>query len=158
MGVHAGPVPRKLEPDMLSGEGGWSPRRLNALAGSIGAATYLEVGVARGDTLRTNLRSRPHRCGPCLRIRYVLEMADESTSLHEVTSDQFFQSLAPDKTFDLVFLDGLHSFEQTYRDVCNVLLHSHPRTVVLIDDTKPRDVYSALPDSRRCVAVSISTG
>ena len=85
-------------------------------------------------------------------------MADELTSLHETTSDEFFQTLPPGKTFDLVFLDGLHTFEQTYRDVCNVLIHSHPNTAVLIDDTKPSDVYSSLRDPGKAMEYRKTTG
>jgi hypothetical protein len=62
------------------------------------------------------------------------------------TSDQFFADMPVDQTFDLVFIDGLHPFEQTYRDFCNSLLHTHPRSVLLIDDTLDNDVYSTITD------------
>ena len=46
-------------------------------------------------------------------------------------------SLFADHSLDLVYLDGLHTFEQTYRDLCNTLMHAHPATVILVDDTVP---------------------
>ena len=143
--------------ESISTETAWSPRRLNRLAASLGASTYLEIGVARGDTFRAVKVADRTGVDPAFGFD-TLELVDEATSLHEITSDQFFQSLPPAQTFDLVFLDGLHTFEQTYRDLCNVLIHSHPRTVVLIDDTKPSDVYSALRDFHKAIEYRSSAG
>lgn len=60
-------------------------------------------------------------------------------------SDTYFSSLAPEVTFDIVFLDGLHTFEQTKADLFNALRHV-PRGVILIDDTVPEDETAALHD------------
>jgi hypothetical protein len=48
--------------------------------------------------------------------------------------------------FDVVFLDGLHTFEQTYRDFCAALAHTTFDSVIIIDDTFPNDVFSSLGD------------
>jgi hypothetical protein len=61
------------------------------------------------------------------------------------TSDEFF-ALCPDEdAYDVVYLDGLHTFRQTYRDLINALRLCR-RGVVLIDDVIPCDAASALPD------------
>jgi hypothetical protein len=62
-----------------------------------------------------------------------------------VTSDAFFASIRPTERFDVAFIDGLHTFEQTYRDVINTLMHLRSG-VIVIDDTVPSDEYSAIPD------------
>ena len=49
------------------------------------------------------------------------------------------------KRFDIAFIDGLHTFQQTYRDLINTFAHLR-RGVVLIDDMVPSDEYSAIPD------------
>ena len=36
-----------------------------------------------------------------------------------VTSDVFFANLKPEKKYDLIFIDGLHLFEQVIKDVNN---------------------------------------
>jgi len=62
-----------------------------------------------------------------------------------MTSDEFFRTIRPSKRFDIAFLDGLHTFEQTYRDMINTFAHL-TNGVIMIDDTVPSDEYSAIPD------------
>jgi len=62
----------------------------------------------------------------------------------------------PATTYDLIFVDGLHTFEQTYRDVLHALRHSHPGTVIAIDDTIPCDVLSASRSLGDCVGMRFS--
>jgi hypothetical protein len=126
----------------------WSVRRLNRLVAGLGVRTYLEIGVSKGATfLQVDV---PHRTGvdPALAVDPALEI-DATTVLVERSSDAFFADLEPDRTFDLVFIDGLHTFDQTYRDLCNALAHAHVRTAILIDDTVPSDPWSALPNLDR---------
>jgi len=129
---------------------GWSARRLNHLGTALGASSYLEVGVFAGSTF--NAVKIPQRTGVDPRFQFDIEAAaDDRTVLKMMTSDEFFAELSIGETFDVIYLDGLHTLEQTYRDLCNSLIHSHQRTVILIDDTKPTDVYSALPDYERAI-------
>ncbi|MFV2064287.1 MAG: class I SAM-dependent methyltransferase, partial [Chloroflexota bacterium] len=72
--------------------------------------------------------------------------AGPGVQLEEVTSDAFFAELPATAAFDLILLDGLHTFEQTYRDLCNALMHMHRSTVILIDGTRPSDPYASVPD------------
>ena len=53
--------------------------------------------------------------------------------------------------YDIVFLDGLHAFEQTPRDVCSALLPSQHASAISIQDTAPSDTYLALPDQARAL-------
>jgi hypothetical protein len=48
--------------------------------------------------------------------------ANENTIFADTTSDRFFAGLPAQKRYDLIFIDGIHTFEQTYRDLCNSLL------------------------------------
>jgi hypothetical protein len=66
--------------------------------------------------------------------------------------------LTSDVAPDIYYLDGLHTFEQTLRDFNNCVVHSHSRTVWLIDDTRPVDVYSALADPKRTLRFRHETG
>jgi methyltransferase family protein len=123
----------------------WSPRRLNRLAEELNARSYLEIGVSTGATfLHVNV---PERTGVDPRYGFdTSQHTDEHTRFFAGTSDEFFAQLPRGTKFDLIFIDGLHTFEQTYRDLCSALSLSHPATAILIDDTLPSDVYSALPD------------
>jgi hypothetical protein len=122
--------------------------RLNALAKINSASKYLEVGVYGGDTFtRVNV---PYKVGVDPKFGFdVREYADERTVFHEVTSDCFFSRLAPaHDPFDLIYLDGLHTFDQTFRDFCASLRYSHARTIWLLDDTHPSGPLAANPDLR----------
>jgi hypothetical protein len=130
------------------GSPAWSPRRIGRLAAELGATTYLEIGVARGETFRRV--TIPRRTGVDPHFAFdVDEVVNAQTVVVTARSDDFFAALDGDRTFDVVFLDGLHTFEQTYRDLCNVLLHAHRRSVILVDDTVPSDPWSALTDQER---------
>jgi hypothetical protein len=127
-----------------------SPRRIKALAEGLQAKSYLEIGVSKGHTFRDI--TIPHKTAVDPKFAFdVTKVSNENTILNETTSDEFFSTLAVAVKYDVIFIDGLHTFEQTYRDLCNSLLHSHDRTVILIDDTKPNDVYSAIPYATKAI-------
>jgi hypothetical protein len=119
--------------------------RLNALAKMTSASRYLEIGVAKGSTFtRVDV---PYRVGVDPRFKLdVHAHANPNTIFHEVTSDAFFATLAHGHgTFDLIYLDGLHTFEQTFRDFCASLRHANARTLWLLDDTHPSGWWAARP-------------
>jgi hypothetical protein len=128
-----------------------SARRLNALAKQTGAQRYLEIGVARGETFRDI--EIPYRTAVDPAFLFKTDkLASPSTRFVKKTSDDFFSTEPFHPTYDLVFIDGLHQFEQVLRDFSNSLLRMHPGSIMLIDDTLPNDVYSALPDFGRCMS------
>ena len=135
----------------------WSARRINRVAQATGARTYLEIGVEQGSTFRAV--TVPERTGVDPRFGFESELeADAHTRFEQVTSDRFFSTLSPEATFDFYYIDGLHTFEQTYRDVCNAILHSHHRTVLLVDDTQPSDVFSSLREQDRALRHRAESG
>ncbi len=117
-------------------------RRINTLAELLGAQRYLEIGVRTGSTFREVQMAE--RIGVDPRFMFdTTAVANETTHLHAIPSDQYFAEVADARPFDIAFIDGLHVFEQVTRDLTNTLARSTPRTVMLIDDTVPVDVYSA---------------
>lgn len=123
----------------------FSSRRLNVLAEKLGAKSYLEIGVHRGRTFFHTSVAMKHAVDPKFKFDPA-EFEDETTRFFAMTSDDYFRNHADGQKFDLVFLDGLHVFEQTFRDFCSALTLTHDRSVIIIDDTYPSDVYSACPD------------
>jgi Glycosyl transferase family 2/Glycosyltransferase 61/Methyltransferase domain len=122
----------------------WSARRVNALAAALDATSYVEIGVANGTTF--SAVHIKHRTGVDPNFGFDhLAATNPTTRLVPITSDQFFAGLPASQMFDIYFIDGLHTFEQTYRDLLNALAHAHPRSAFLIDDTVPVDEHSALP-------------
>lgn len=134
-----------------------SARRINSIIHHGGHTSYLEIGVKAGKTFFAVEADR--RVGVDPRFRFATGDHDRrGTAFFETTSDEYFASLSSSTWFDVIFLDGLHVFEQTYRDFCNSLSHAHATTVWVIDDTIPVDAYSAIPDQARALEERRRTG
>ena len=128
-----------------------SPRRLNYLIEALYAKKYLEIGVLKGATFKNIIADVKY----AVDIKFLFDYQQLGESSNEkyfqLSSDDFFAALTYLEKFDVVFLDGLHTFEQTYRDFCNTLIHTTDHSVILIDDTLPNDPFSALKNQSRAV-------
>lgn len=60
----------------------------------------------------------------------------------EMTSDEFFKNSSED--FDLIYIDGLHTFEQSFTDLINSMgrLRSGGSSLIYLDDVLPNDEFS----------------
>lgn len=125
--------------------------RLNALGRLNNARQYLEIGVARGATF--NRVSVPVKIGVDPNFLFNTSLyANHSTHFYKTSSDDFFSRNAiAYRPFDLIYLDGLHTFEQTFRDFCSSLSFSHNRTLWLLDDTCPDSLAAADPSLNRAI-------
>ncbi|MGA0878357.1 MAG: class I SAM-dependent methyltransferase [Ilumatobacteraceae bacterium] len=135
---------RTLLPAPLDDPENWSVRRLRRIIQAFPEMeSYLEVGVEFGLTFeKVPMRLR---VGVDPRPRFNLEELPTGMTLYVQTSDTFFEDLDPVEQFDVIFLDGLHTYQQTYCDVINALQHC-PRGIILADDIIPCDEVSAIPD------------
>lgn len=130
---------------------GRSATRLNKIARSMERRdSYLEIGLARGATFQDVAIVEKWGVDPEPQFR--LDSLQQGMRVFATTSDDFFQSLDPEKKFDLIFLDGLHEWQQTFADLMHSLVHLAPGGVILIDDVFPDCEVSAIPDQ----AVSLS--
>jgi hypothetical protein len=121
-------------------------KRLNSLANINSSQNYLEVGVCTGETfLQIDV---PFKIGVDPNFVFSFkDYANEDTKFYEMSSDEFWSNPHNNKyKFDLIYLDGLHTFEQTFRDFCASLKHSHDSTIWLLDDTCPIGWFAAHPD------------
>ena len=134
--------PRRLMRRPAPQLGNWSVRRLNALHSALPKMTdYLEIGLAAGATFEHI--TLPNRVGVDPYPKFNTQVLPRNTTVAVTTSDDFFSS--NDATFDLVFLDGLHTYVQTYRDLMNAI-QVCPTGAILIDDVVPLDDVSAMSD------------
>jgi hypothetical protein len=124
-----------------------SARRVNALGKQLNAKRYLEIGVSKGETFRDVEIAERTGVDPNF-LFDTKEKSNEFTRFVVNTSDGFFSTEPLLPPYDVAFIDGLHTFEQVVRDFSNVLLHTHWQSAIIIDDTLPSDVYSAIPDIR----------
>lgn len=119
-----------------------SIRRLHKARNLLGGKRYLEIGVRRGATFFGVDMLEKDAVDPGFAFE------DEKRSapgcrFFEITSDAFFVSGQARRDYDVVFLDGLHTFEQLLRDFCATLSLVSDRFVCLLDDTVPSDIFSA---------------
>ena len=99
---------------------------VNLLMSSRPDGRYLEIGCADNQLFDAVLAR--HKTG-----------VDPATGgTHRQTSDAFFTE-NPDARFDVIFIDGLHLYDQVRRDVVNALGVLNPGGWIAIHDMLPRD-------------------
>jgi hypothetical protein len=99
---------------------------LNQLIEHYGLHSYLEIGV-----------QEPRNC--LLKVNALKKVGVDPVVIHPLvwrkTSDAFFQ-LNKDK-FDLIFIDGLHEYEQVKKDFLNALECLNDKGFIMLHDTLP---------------------
>jgi len=121
--------------------------QINSLARLNDAQRYLEIGVSTGQNfLKVDV---PFKVGvdPHFHFNYI-DYQQDNTQLHQMTSDLYWATVCSNEKFDIIYLDGLHTFNQTFRDFCSSLAHAHDNTIWLIDDTLPIGFFAASPNLR----------
>ena len=59
-----------------------------------------------------------------------------------MTSDEFFKKNR--QNFDIIFLDGLHTYEQTIKDIDNGLRFLNTNGVILVHDCLPKKIWNQI--------------
>lgn len=136
------------------------------------AKTYLEIGVAGGAVFfRVKARSKiavdpRFEFSTMKQIRYLIKNPWNVTNkYYEMTSDEYFQNEGQNverRGLDVAFVDGLHTFEQSLRDVLNCLRYLNKGGVIILHDCNPPSEAAAFPaasfDHARQANVSGWTG
>jgi len=118
---------------------------------------YLEIGVERGFTFESVILKDKTAVDP--RMLFSKLIKSSRIKLFEVYSDEYFRIKNQDNlTFDLVYLDGLHTFEQTYLDLLNSFKCLNHNSVVVIDDTVPCDIFSSYPNQKQAFELREAAG
>jgi len=126
----------------------WSVRRMNNLLNLTEQKRYLEIGVESGYTFLGVKAGYKVGIDPSFRFN-IAEHSNPATVFLQMDSDSAFEVINhEDLTYDVIFIDGLHTFEQTYRDFLNALEVLEPNGFIVIDDVWPNDRYSYIPDQR----------
>jgi hypothetical protein len=116
---------------------------LNRIAAKTGARTYLEIGVAAGETFAEVSVPLKHAVDPNFLFDH-RSRETEKARYFPLTSDAFFESQDALARYDLMFVDGLHTFDQTLIDLINCLNRATPTSVIVVDDVMPVDIWSSL--------------
>ena len=106
---------------------------LNYFIKEYGLQRYLEIGVCGYQDKRYagatwfNMRVA-HKDG--------VDPAGDPANYH-MTSDVFFSSIQPDETWDIIFIDGDHTYAQVSRDLKNSLNHLSDGGFIVMHDVYP---------------------
>jgi len=111
---------------------------------------YLEIGVNKGDTFHSVQAHAKVAVDP--KFLFPAALRDPSSEYYEITSEEYFGNHATGRKFDVIYLDGLHTFEQTLRDLISSVICLKPSGVIVIDDVLPNSFHAALPDHAASVA------
>jgi hypothetical protein len=124
------------------------------------ARHYLEIGVEKGKVFLNVTAWKKIAVDPNLKIKpkkkiracfYITTIF--FNNYYEMTSDDFFASqrqyLTRLKGIDVAFIDGLHTHEQTLKDIENCLKYLREDGVIIMHDCNPTSEIQASPAASR---------
>lgn len=105
---------------------------------------YLEIGVSTGQSLAlAGTDTFAHGVDPEPHIVFPLHAWSK---IFKLTSDDYFASGSTLRDFTFAFIDGLHTAEQTIRDIYNVIENSADECLILVHDVLPLNELVAKTD------------
>jgi hypothetical protein len=114
------------------------------------AKTYLEIGVEFGTVFSKIKAKRKIAVDPELKISWKKKIGDLpsifSARYFNMTSDEFFDQQAvmfAQKKIDVAFVDGLHVYSQSLKDIENCLKHLNEKGIIIVHDCSPKNEFSA---------------
>jgi hypothetical protein len=87
--------------------------------------SYLEIGVQNNEVFKK------------INTKNKIGVDPFSGGTHRMTSDKFFDS--NNENFDLVFIDGLHEYNQCKRDLLNSIKFLNPGGLIILHDLIPKN-------------------
>jgi hypothetical protein len=119
------------------------------------AKTYLEIGVNNGRCFLRIKAKNKLAVDPTIKISQgrklkhcITNPCNINNQYFERTSDDFFSASIPffkSNKPGIVFVDGLHTYEQALKDVLNSLEHLQEGGIILMHDCNPLSAAAAYP-------------
>ena len=91
---------------------------------------YLEIGCDKDDNFSK------------IQAKIKIGVDPQRGGTIRMTSDEFFKK--NNEIFDIIFLDGLHTYEQTIKDIQNSLSIISDKGVILIHDCLPKKIWNQI--------------
>lgn len=130
------------------------------------ASVYLEIGVLSGENYLEIKAKNKIGVDPILsisrkeKIKYYLKhILSNSNKFYQMTSDKFFEMDSNPLSkhgLDVAFIDGLHTYEQTLRDVQNCLKYLNEDGVIILHDCNPPSAAASHPANSYSHAKSLN--
>ena len=116
------------------------------------ASTYLEIGVDSGDNffpikVREKIAVDPNfTFSKWQKTKWYLKNpCNRDAKYYRLVSDNFFADVGNSYQPDIVFIDGLHTYQQSLKDVNNSLGILNKNGVIIIHDCNPPHEAAAFP-------------
>ena len=90
--------------------------------------SYLEIGCDQDENFSQ------------ISIKNKIGVDPKSGGTHRMTSDTFF--LNNTQTYDLIYIDGLHTYEQTIKDIKNSLKYLNQNGTIVLHDCLPKKIWN----------------
>ena len=126
------------------------------------ARTYLEIGVFKGENFMPLRVRRKTGVDPGMNLDAETPLGALAARRRRIfgprvefclcTSDDYFAGEGADRRFDVIFVDGLHTHEQSLKDVLNSLEHLNKDGVIVMHDCNPPSEAAAYPAPSLAVA------
>ncbi len=100
---------------------------INAIIDKKKFTSYLEIGC-QADVNFSKVK-----------VQNRIGVDPQSGGTHRMTSDEFFRQNK--STFDLIFIDGLHIYEQVIKDIDNSLKVLNKNGIILVHDCLPSKIW-----------------
>ena len=115
---------------------------INSEIDSYGLTKMLEIGSDLGLLVESISIKSIFAVDPVR--NYKIPFKFRHIKFFEMTSDEFFKNSSED--FDLIYIDGLHTYEQSFNDLINSIgrLRSGGPSLIYLDDVLPNDEFSCL--------------
>ena len=91
---------------------------------------YLEIGCDKDDNFSK------------IQAKIKVGVDPQRGGTIRMTSDEFFKK--NNEIFDIIFLDGLHTYEQTIKDILNSLNIISDKGIILIHDCLPKKIWNQI--------------
>lgn len=123
---------------------------------------YLEIGVQSGVNFFQISADYKVAVDPCFTMEGDQKSINPSDHFYELTSNDFFESKNPvtlkEKSLDIAFIDGMHTFEQSREDVLNTLKYLKDDGIIIMHDCYPQNEAAAHPDMDTAIRMPSFTG
>ena len=92
--------------------------------------SYIEIGCDQDENFSQ------------ISIKNKIGVDPKSGGTHRMTSDTFF--LNNTQTYDLIYIDGLHTYEQTIKDIKNSLKYLNQNGTIVLHDCLPKKIWNQI--------------
>jgi hypothetical protein len=98
--------------------------------------SYLELGVRDANNTFNHIDCN---------IKVGVDMNNSCSPTYCMTTDEYFETVGKEQTWDIIFIDASHEKEQVLRDFENSLKRLNENGIIIMDDINPDEPFLLSP-------------